>query len=323
MIIVVVVAVAVAVWLFAGGGEPLPETTETGFTDLPPPRGDVPMPDTALAVPAQESSGQPNSYATEVRFPDGDRIEIRWWERTELPIDLSGSIATDYVPLRLAAEAGDGQAAWLLYEGLRSCEVNFRSERELSDALEQLQQTRSITMPNGSEMGFSPNMSDEDISRVVAALRQGYVDCIGVADWQISEKDKVLKMAAEGGSSEAAIEYARELEELQLARRWLDSAWEQGNARALNFLAENYRESYERGLEADGAIKAYAAGLLHAALTESEFSDRGMPTNSIVSDMRDYLEYTAARMRPHEVDEAMEMAKAMLRSNPNCCERAY
>lgn len=305
--IFVVAVFAAAVWLLLDEDEPTREPPEPGFTDLPPPRGDVPMPDTALAVPAQESSAQPDSDAMEVRFPDGDRVEIRWREPEQLSFEVTGNATTDYVPLRLAAEAGDGLAAFTLAMNLEACRQSYRDESALQAAIDKLRQTGMLDLPG----------LDHDIEIPSPGETQSYVDelttkyeaCRNISDRQIAETELLIGMSAEAGNPMGEMEYGRRLDDDVAKREYYERAWQGGQMHALLFLAESYRAGYDDGLDPVDKLRWYAAYFLHGQLS-------GAPHDTM-------LEQAEKELLPREVDEALAIAKDMLRSNPNCCERAY
>lgn len=262
-------------------------------------------------------SATPRSHRSVIEFPDGDLLDIRWRRHPKAGVELTENLSQDYDVLRHAAEGGDGLAAQMLYENIFTCQKTYATREELEHAIDTLQQTNVIPQP---DTGITAHITEpEKIDEIIENLRRQYASCSRLSIEQRDDEQKWLELAVANGNSLAMLEYGRALEDPVQAGRLFQQAWFLGNADALSFLADRYRESYENGVAPDDKVRWYAALYVFSRLLDAAHGGETGVAARWAQRNRAILDEATKDMLPHELDEAVELAKQMIRSNSNCC----
>lgn len=262
------------------------------------------------AVPKDTNSNLNNLY---VGFPDGESVRISLVSPPKMPPYPQGPTAKNYSTLAQLASNGDHGAAFVLSNLLHGCSLAHRTLSELEHAVDQLYQTHTIPIP-GSTIARTISNPD-DLAIHERNLRDEYSRCSGLSLEQIDEADTWLATAADSGNLHAMMIIGQRL----LGRRdpkaidYLQMAWEGGNLTAASHLGYLYSDSRFEGAN---PVTGYAYKYLHdkvaEALRRQTEADYGGSRNTKTSP-------SGFGLSPREMEEAITLAKDILRGNRNCC----
>ncbi len=252
-------------------------------------------------------------------FPDG--IKIAYSLRASPPT-LSASIVAsekDYADLSEAARHGDADAAYELYKALTYCEYSFRNVADLEKRIEELHQTGKVTLPpNEHPTAFYGNMDYHGFEQM---LREQFSACEGWTPEQMTTKDEWFQLAADGGGAHAAFELGQRLlgEGDPGAERYLKAAWGAGNLMAASHLWHYYTRN--RNPELNDPVQGFAYGYLYRHINEGfmQSLDPGRARDTMIADNARKLSQAGFELGPHDMDQAIELAKFLLAGNENCC----
>ena len=97
------------------------------------------------------------------------------------------------------------------------------------------------------------------------------------------------------------------------------AAWDSGAAQALLIMQQRYSESYDRGEDVYGNIKAFASLYAYTYLLAE--SRRNLSSNPKVEEAMQTLEAAKSSLHDHQIKEAIEMALDTIKANSSCCMR--
>lgn len=280
-------------------------------------RQNPPQPDTSESPDLQASDNFPVD-----RSENAISIEPNLVEEIELrqPAPLSerglpDSLARELEQLEAEASAGNVGSAFILYRSLSSCQNNrFQQDTDLEAAIDEMQRTNSIvTRGNGQEF-----LRYVDPAKEEPRLRKLYEFCSGVPDEKTQSADKWLELAADLGNRDSQMQIGRENYDNETGQNYLQLAWLQGNLDALGWLANGY-------LDSEDNLTAFAYQIAYAQLSAKDYAVRGSsesPTAQrwIDADKQGLLKMGSG-LSDSDRQQAYEIARSLIASNPNCCMR--
>lgn len=255
-----------------------------------------------------------NRDESSILFDDGDVIPIRWHQKPIPSIDRSGAREDNYAIWRSQAEAGNEEAAFVLWTMLNSCKFAYQKPEELDNALNITRQTQTIKLPGMDQAHFVTRESAEDWERI---LLMSFENCVGITDEQKSERNKWLKMSSDAGYPLAMMEYSAVKKDFESAMELEQTRWRSGDVDAMFKLYELYQQEYESGARPENKIIAYSHLLVFHRISEQKWA----ASSKNMQHFKPKIDEAAARLQPYELEQATVMAKDMIRSNPNCCFR--
>ena len=248
-------------------------------------------------------------------FPDGEVLEVKWRKHKQPTVSQYG--VDNYEILREAALTGDAIASIMLYEMQRSCQSRYESEDELEAALDQLYQTHTIPIPGREQPA---GLGDpERIDRMEAQMRSKYSRCKKLLAYQGNLEEKWLERSANDGWPLAMIELGQQQEDQESARILYQAAWDAGSTQSLDLLSEIIRQSYENGVDPSANVEAFAMLRTYTIIETTLLKNQGRIAGRQAARLQAKLDEEQKLLLPQELEEALEMSKQMIRSNPNCC----
>ena len=256
-------------------------------------------------------------------FPDGERILIRF-RPTISDAQLSPELDNQRDPgffdrLLPEVEQGNGIAAYRLYKSLVECSDAPRTEGELADYLNQMDQTFTHPDPT-SELGARHLDVDEDLSVHKSKVMAKFSRCAGVTTEMLGNAGEYLKVAAETNVTGATLDYARSIgtSNPELAASYYDKAWQLGDVGGAYELGRMYRDG-TIGSNPD-PVKGYAYLYVANVVGVTLFEGLDGPAYDIVrADMGQKFDEEVKSIRPGDRELAMTIAKRFLKEHPNCC----
>jgi hypothetical protein len=297
------------------------------------------VPDSPIVVPSQNSTSSPlvgnaqassggpppidyapktiatSSQGKPLIFPDGEVIEIIWRESMRPTVSAFG--VDNYEILREAALTGDAIASIMLYEMQRSCQSHYDSEEDLEAAVDQLYQTHTIPRP-GQERPTKIG-DPEKLEEFATMMRSSYARCEKLFAYQGNFDEKWLERSANDGWPLAMIELGQQQKDQESARNLYQAAWDAGSVQSLSLLSEIIKRSYESGEDPNANVEAFAVLLTYTIIETTLLKDQGRIAGRHATSLKAKLEDEQKLLLPQERNEALEMSKQMIRSNPNCC----
>lgn len=256
--------------------------------------------------------------ATEINLPGGEPLEIAW--RRQPPVEYPmPPFEHQYEILRHQAESGNGMSALILHGIMQMCASAFDTEEELEEAIDLLQQTHSVRLPN---MEVPATVSDpQQIPMFVQQMTTQYEDCSGLELQHESESTKWLKLAAEKRVPIAMIEYANQISDPNEAIDWFKGAWEEGESEGLMSMSNVYFANYNSGEKPEDNVKGFATLLAYTQLVETGMGgpDHGPVAHRQVQRIKNMLDEAKSTLKQYEIDEATALARKLIASNSNCC----
>lgn len=263
--------------------------------------------------------GDLNENTVGIAFPDGDVITVNMRKIKRPKFVVPQDLALAYGSLRQKAESGDAQAAFVLGAMLKDCRTAMRNEEKLDAYIEKMYQTPIEDMHHGDPKIVKDLADPRDM--VEKQIRAKFASCNEVTDEQKGEAESWTELAAQGGHELARLRYAAQNTTSELGVELHLELWNDGYVEALSRLANYYRGVFEEEYVAPDRIKAFAyrylAGQFELASLAHQFGVE------IPASWRRASEEGARRLgsslSPFELEQAIELAKKMLRENENCC----
>lgn len=278
----------------------------------------------AIEVDSIESVSRSQSHAAQavIEFSDDNPIKITWRRRDgpRTPIERN---EWGYESLKARAESGDEFAAYYLSTLINQCGQAFESQEQMNTAIDRLEQTHTIVFPD-SDREVHVSNPERDIPLLIQGVRKLFDTCYGITAEQKLEASTWLQRSAEGGHIPAITELAFKEEDHEIAIRQFTLVWDDGEAGALEALSQRYYANYEGGAQPTDKIRAYATLYLYTRIIEAGMgpgTGHGEIAGRQVGRIQKVLDRATSEMLPHEIDEAIKMARAMIEENDNCCYR--
>lgn len=316
----VVVAVAIGVSVAYSNRGSVPK--DTNITEIRPKESDSSLLSTerpnVIVTEGADTSETDRPFDHVVTFPDGEQYQVRMRPGPKHVIKYPDVLIDEYDSLRLSAENGHPESAFVLHRALEQCrEQAYADEQELAEALETLRQTHIVVWPNGRKARIS---DPTDVEGYESALTQPFKLCQGISAAQKAESNGWLEKAAKRGYRGAMMRLGEIHGNSEKALEVMQEAWLNGHVLAVLKLADLHRMGWSDGekLNRDD-VAAYAHLYLYAQLMEPALGGSGDLMASIHAEKRRELQLSAERLQPHELEQALEQAKAILKSNENCC----
>lgn len=252
-----------------------------------------------------------------VTLSNGEEIIVKWREMTLERVEVDPPYAQQYDHLVKLAENGSAEAAYSLWQILEGCRYGFSDSSAYDAAMQQLNLTHKIKMPDSDEEILLTN--PQAVAGWQKQLPILFEQCEGIT---LERKEKAihwLTLAADAGHSYAKIQLSRATSDYAIGVSLDQTRWESGDALALKDLATRYYQSYQSGDNPENKVRFYAALYAHSQIAFAQFSldDFG--------DFREHVELeldiATQQLLPHELQEAKALADKILRDNQNCCFR--
>jgi hypothetical protein len=297
------------------------------------------VPDSPIVVPSQNSTSSPlvgnaqassggpppidyapktiatSSQGKPLIFPDGEVIEIIWRESMRPTVSAFG--VDNYEVMRKAALSGDAIVSFNLSEMQRSCQSHYDSDESLEAAVDQLYQTHTIPRPDQER---PTKIGDpEKLEEIATMMRSSYARCEKLLAYQGDFDEKWLERSANDGWPLAMIELGQQQDDRESARNLYQAAWDTGSVQSLSLLSEIIMRSYESGENPNANVEAFAVLLTYTIIETTLLKDQGRIAGRHAARLKAKLEDEQKLLLPQERNEALEMSKQMIRSNPNCC----
>lgn len=251
-------------------------------------------------------------------FPDTDPIQITWRPRPSADISLDPN---DYESLKAYAQAGNSYAAYLLSQLLANCMRAFATSEEMESAIDRLQQTHRIVYPD-SDQEVRIADPEQTIPIAVQRIRQQFEKCAKVPASERTMSDSWLQLASDSGFLPAIMDQAYGEKCNEAAIRLFEQAWHFGDAEALLAMSQRYYNNWKSGIEPTDKVRAYATLYLYTRVTEAGMgpgTGHGETAARELASIQQTLDTATADMYDHELQQAIDIAAAMIRSNPSCC----
>ena len=252
-----------------------------------------------------------------LEFGDGQQFTVNWRKRPR-PKGISGTSPREFEALQEMALAGDQFAPIILHGIVKSCEMAPANDAALQNEISQLEQTHRIRSPQD---GREIYIDDPDvISQMVQRMTDAYDDCRLLSSVQRSDPEKWLELAAENGNSVAMVDLANQIEDVARSDSLHERSWRAGDSFGLLGMYKSRLRDFDSGEKPDGKVLAYATFIAYSILTEARYRQ---PESRIAAKAADKvkldLENKMQELRPEEADRAMDMAREIISTNPNCC----
>lgn len=318
----IVAAVPVTAWLFARANDltpPAPPVTSTGIHSTAREAPGTHADPRALVEP-RTTAERINGPRTVVSFP--------WGEVVNVPVRLAKRdsnrdpprFGDAYAGLRIRATNGDASAAGQLARGLMYCARAFTTDAEMARAVEQLHQNRVLQradMPVGEPVSGELNVNEVEAEQI----REPYEYCQGLSAAQKQEAQQWLLRAADAGDPWALFEHARQLGTSPGAFRAWERLWNtgvsQGSLGHLSWLSEH---GHRNEPQTPDVVSAYAYSYLDHQLVKSTYEGVNSPIYAqMIEGKAARLADLERRLRPAEIQAAIQQAKQILVENRACC----
>lgn len=252
-----------------------------------------------------------------VLFPDGEQRRVRVRSRPADTIRPPDVLIDEYDSLRTAAESGNAEAGWRLYRALEKCQRAYSDEKALAEALDTLNQTHTIVWPDGT----SGHIGDPaQMSVYESLLKEPFEACRGISAAQKEESMDWLEKSAKDGNLRAALRLGEILGNTKEGLYAMQAAWLSGHIIGALRLSELYRNGYTDGkVLVKDDIAAHAHLYVFSQLMEPAFPTDSRNAAQFKAEIRAELQKSADELYEHELDLAIEQAKAILEANENCC----
>jgi hypothetical protein len=282
---------------------------------------DTMVPSTTEARSSGSGSESPSHPAEAlIELSDDNPITITWRRRdgARPPIERN---EWGYESLKARAESEDEYAAYYLSTLLDQCGQAFESQEQMNSAIDRMEQTHTIVFPD-SDHELHINNPERDIPLMSQGIRDLFGTCYGITAEQKLESSSWLQRSAEGGYMPAVAELALNEEDHEIAIRQFTRVWEDGDAEALQVLSQRYYANYQSGVQPTDKIRGYASLYLYARIIEAGMgpgTGHGEIAGRQVQRIQKVLDRATGDMLPHEIDQAIEMARSMIKENDSCC----
>jgi len=278
---------------------------------LPHTEVDNDFPPTANSVLARETENVSSDFA--IMFPDGDQLEVHI-RQTEYKYPTIKVLRDDYDRLGDLALNGDPAIAYYLYKALRNCSnTPYKDEASVESGISQLYQTHTLINDN-NEIGSAGITNDRpnDLETMENHIRDEFTYCMGMDNEQLVESEQWRTLAIENGNEMAAAEYSGSLMRgtPEIAAAHL-KAFELGDINGAGGVSVAYKNGWPG--QAPDLVRAYAYGFIYAELLQANYP------RSWQKYADQHLEEISNTIPKYQKESAIEMAKEILRNNPNCC----
>ena len=251
-------------------------------------------------------------------FPDGEEIDVVFRPLEYPELDYPESFSEAYPLLLKDAEDGNAYAAGELGSSLMRCDWYApRSETDLRKSIEQMYQTHSRPSPTSDR---SWKFQARHLEIWPQYIKETFEFCKGISEEQMKQGKEWWKVAADAGLPWAMASYGITTGGSE-GFRYLEESWAAGIWYGLDRLRLFYvsDSSHYGGVVPRDKVTAYAYSYLYHFF---HINGHG-PKVGIVDDFRpkseDKLRNESLGLSESEIEMAMDVAKAMLRSNEHCC----
>lgn len=276
---------------------------------------EVPVAGALPSTPEKATHDQP----TQLTQATGSEFQINWRQPPHKTfLHPNGKPLENYLYYKALAESGNGLAAYMLVNMMRSCDGAHRTRRELDLAIQGMRRTFEFTDPS---TGRTVRLAEpEAVEEYIAGEISNFENCIEFTVEQRQEHVAWLELAANLGHPPAMLDYGRSLDDPVAARVLYEAAWLQGDGHALGFIAESLQKTYDQGLDPKAKIPAYAARYAFVTLLNEAFgADPERVTGRWTLRNQEVLDVLTRTMLPSELEEAVELSRQLIESNENCC----
>lgn len=262
---------------------------------------------------------------TDIVFPDGEVIAVTLRsqprDRSQRPLAL----ADEYDNRSEAARNGDPIAAFDLAEWLSWCthSVDARTRPELNAVIEQVIKTHQYPMRSMSRVAEPRTVmsTTTSVSSTIEDLKREFEFCEGVTDEEIMSYVDWYQLAAANGHVSAGYKVgawgAHHGLDRDTSEELLLQSWNRGYMQAAEALSKFNR--LRDGTVSPNHKLEYAYLLLYSRLIAVDDSIHPLVGERWISLITEAVSDAAAKLSPHELSEAQDLAKTLLRQNPNCC----
>jgi hypothetical protein len=224
----------------------------------------------------------------------------------------SATLAQLYPSLREQAMAGDASASLLLSRLLKDCQFAPEDQASLDAAIDRLMSAGEIRGADGSVL--APVRPGESAAqKVEELLMRPYRFCRGITAAQRTEEFRWFLKAVNLGHPVATASHASTHGTSNAALRLHEAAWRSGNLESALQLGRLHDLGHRGERQPDPARSMafyYVFGKLLPFWRQS--TDGETPA---------WVESKFAAADPAVRNEALDLAKQLLRDNPNCCYR--
>lgn len=258
----------------------------------------------------------PDRLMSNIVFPDGDEVTIKWGqiERPEFEKFPPNERFTYY--FRQALE-GNPDAAFAAFYVLDECAGPMRYDADFEAHLAGLRTSMEKLKQQPKNAG--KGITDEYIETYMTHARENYNSCKKIDPDQIANREELLRQGANGGNPTARTWLGQSSSELAEGIRLLEEAWGLGHYNALEHLANRYQQRFAASRSDDDRVKALAVLYLNAAVLENGQTLRGHEPNRLTHNAWQDVENYARWMEQHQIEDAIQSAKSMLKTNGKCC----
>lgn len=260
-----------------------------------------------------------------VVFPDGEVITVTLRPQPRSSSRKPSALADEYDDLSEAARNGDPIAAFDLAEWLRMCthSVDARTRPELDAVIEQVIKTHQYPMrimSYGAEHRTVMSTTTSIVSTIEDLTRE-FEFCEGVTDEQIMSFVDWYQLAAANGHVSAGYKVGE-----WLANRGLDrdtseelllQSWNRGYMQSAAALSKFYSRPY--GTVPPDQKREYAYLFLYSQLLKADDSIQPQLAERWFPSVVEGVHNASAKLSPHDLSEAQDLAKTLLTQHPNCC----
>jgi len=262
-----------------------------------------------------------------VTFPTGDTIEVTYkrYEKEPLPIAPTKHLIDMYGALEQAANNGDGDAAYFLYNSTKTCSAAARTEKERDRQVNVLltQHHAYVSSADGSDVpteliDVDPNEFELYEQRIYGAFSY----CKKLSDEQIENPSKWLDRAIELGSHQALSRVAVSNLGSEDSFQKFRQLWDEGYVDIGHAMAVNYQQGVptENGRQPPDYISAYAYTVAMNAVWKQAII-RSNPTDlaNKIATIDSSTQSVPGYLSQEDQKTADELAIKLIKDHPKCC----
>ncbi len=194
-------------------------------------------------------------------------------------------------------------------------------EREMSN----LKQSRTVsaTVTEGDFLATN----EEELRLLLQMMESTFEKCSDIRTVLDGDDTDFMKMSADNGNPVAMLDYANSIfsDNSELAKSYMDSAWNSGQASALWVLSNYETSRFERGIDPSADVEAAALLLAFAALEEARIELFGIdPSHPVAQAAVETANGALQRLdalNPYKRDLAIKRAQELIETNDRCCIR--
>jgi hypothetical protein len=276
------------------------------------------VPFLAVKKVALVNPGLPVEKTVVLVFPDASEVlvSIRQHITTYPPVELTDRLVDMYDDLVRTATDGDASAARILYDHLNYCRGAFQDSASWDDAIRMLRDEGVLIHAN-RDGAVEELPRGLDTSSIERGMRRQFERCEGVSEDQMDEAEEWARRSAEGNDYFGMQAWNRVLGKSEESLKVLEKAWELGHGSALQSISIYHRTGIsESAVDQPDYIKVYAYQLAYNKLKEAAYASQNA---SMMVKMENVLKGLGGYLTPTEQQQAEEMAREIVASNPNCC----